>query len=165
MTEKMKALEKAAKEIEKVRDKYKPKAEKERAKIDNVYVTVKGEKCYSEDDINDWYAADYITRKECDKYIDKLNEKRETAGQQNNLTKSERVIKIFTNIVNNLYEEIASLKFLEEQEIKKQERWKIAQERGCSYEEWYQEEISRQSEEYERSKMDAESSKNRFTRQ
>ena len=76
MTEEIKAIKKVAKEIEKVRDKYKPKAEKERAKVDNIYVTVKGEKCYNEDDINDWYAADYITSKECDKYIDKLNKKK-----------------------------------------------------------------------------------------
>lgn len=155
MTEEIEALEKVTKEIEKARDKYKPKAEKERAKINDVYVKVKGEKCYSEDDINGWYAADYITGKECDKYIDKLNEKKEKAGQQNDLTNSERVIKIFTNIVNNLYEEIANLKYLEEQEIKRQERWKIAQEQGCSYEEWLnQEEISRQSEEYERRQLD-----------
>lgn len=155
MTEEIKAIKKVAKEIEKVRDKYKPKVEKERAKVDNIYVTVKGEKCYSEDDINDWYAADYITSKECDKYIDKLNKKREEkAGLQNDLTESERIVKIFTNIINNLYEEVFSLKHLEEQEIRKQERWKIAQEQGCSYEEWLnQEEISRQSEEYERRQL------------
>lgn len=155
MTEEIKAIKKVTKEIEKVRDKYKPKAEKERAKVDNIYVTVKGEKCYSEDDINDWYAADYITSKECDKYIDKLNKKREEkAGLQNDLTESERIVKIFTNIINNLYEEVFSLKHLEEQEIRKRERWKIAQEQGCSYEEWLnQEEISRQSEEYERRQL------------
>lgn len=155
MTEEIKAIKKVSKEIEKVRDKYKPKAEKERAKVDNIYVTVKGEKCYSEDDINDWYAADYITSKECDKYIDKLNKKREEkAGLQNDLTESERIVKIFTNIINNLYEEVFSLKHLEEQEIRKRERWKIAQEQGCSYEEWLnQEEISRQSEEYERRQL------------
>lgn len=155
MTEEIKAIKKVAKEIEKVRDKYKPKAEKERAKVDNIYVTVKGEKCYSEDDINDWYAADYITSKECDKYIDKLNKKREEkAGLQNDLTESERIVKIFTNIINNLYEEVFSLKHLEEQEIRKREHWKIAQEQGCSYEEWLnQEEISRQSEEYERRQL------------
>lgn len=155
MTEEIKAIKKVAKEIEKVRDKYKPKAEKERAKVDNIYVTVKGEKCYNEDNINDWYAADYITSKECDKYIDKLNKKREEkAGLQNDLTESERIVKIFTNIINNLYEEVFSLKHLEEQEIRKRERWKIAQEQGCSYEEWLnQEEISRQSEEYERRQL------------
>lgn len=155
MTEEIKAIKKVAKEIEKVRDKYKPKAEKERAKVDNIYVTVKGEKCYNEDNINDWYVADYITSKECDKYIDKLNKKREEkAGLQNDLTESERIVKIFTNIINNLYEEAFSLKYLEEQEIRKRERWKIAQEQGCSYEEWLnQEEISRQSEEYERRQL------------
>jgi len=40
---------------------------------------------------------------------------------------------------------------LEEQEQKKQERWEIAQKQGCSYAQWLElEEISRQSEEYER---------------
>lgn len=39
MTEEIKAIKKVAKEIEKVRDKYKPKAEKERAKVDNIYVS------------------------------------------------------------------------------------------------------------------------------
>lgn len=151
MSEEIKALENVINEIVKVREKYKIKAEKERAKINDIYVTIEGEKCYSEDDINSWYAADYITCKECDKYIDKLNKKKEKAGQHGNLTNSERVVKIFTNITDNLYEEIASLRHLEEQEIKKQERWKIAQEQGCSYAEWLnQEEISRQSEEYEK---------------
>ena len=151
MSEEIKALENVINEIVKIREKYKIKAKKERAKINDIYITIEGEKCYSEDDINSWYAADYITCKECDKYIDKLNKKKEEAGQHGNLTNSEKVVKIFTNITDNLYEEIASLRYLEEQEIKKQERWKIAQEQGCSYAEWLnQEEISRQSEEYEK---------------
>lgn len=73
MNEELKTLQTVADEIVKVRKKYIAKAEKERAKINDIYVTVCGEKCYTEQEINDWYANDYITIKQCDKFIEKLN--------------------------------------------------------------------------------------------
>lgn len=54
MSEEIKALENVINEIVKIREKYKIKAKKERAKINDIYITIEGEKCYSEDDINSW---------------------------------------------------------------------------------------------------------------
>lgn len=110
-----------------------------------------GEKCYTESEVNDWYASDYITCKQADKYIEKLNKKKATAGQTDALTKSERVCKIIDSIIDNVTLEIRELKIKQEQEQKKKERWEIAQAQGCSYKEFLElEEVSRQSEEYER---------------
>lgn len=151
MNEELKTLQTVADEIVKVRKKYIAKAEKERAKINDIYVTVCGEKCYTEQEINDWYANDYITIKQCDKFIEKLNYKKEKAGEKGNKTESEMIVNIFNNIVNNLYLEIKEIKLKEEQEKKRQERWEIVKQQGLSYNQWLDlEEVNRQSEEFER---------------
>ena len=145
------ALQTVRDECGKIKEKYKKKATKEREKVNDVYVMVCGEKCYTESEANDWYASDYITCKQADKYIEKLNKKKATAGQTDALTKSERVCKIIDSIIDNVTLEIRELKIKQEQEQKKKERWEIAQAQGCSYKEFLElEEVSRQSEEYER---------------
>lgn len=145
------ALETVRDEYKKIREKYKKKAVKEREKVNDVYVMVCGEKCYTNSEINDWYASDYITSEQSDKYIEKLNKKKATAGQTNLITKSERVCRILDNTIDNLTLEIRDIKIKEEQEKKKQERWEIAQAQGCSYKEFLElEEVSRLSEEYEK---------------
>ena len=139
------------KRVEEDQRKYQKKAAKEREKVNDVYVMVCGEKCYTEAEINDWYASDYITCEQSDNYIEKLNQKKARAGQTDMLTRSERVCRILDSAVNNLDLEIRDIKIREEQEQKKQERFKIAQAQGCSYQEFLElEEISRQSEEYEK---------------
>lgn len=151
MNVELKALQTVADEIVKVRKKYIAKAEKERAKINDIYVTVCGEKCYTEQEINDWYANDYITCKQCDKFIEKLNEKKEKAGAVDNKIESEMIVNIFNNIVNNLYLEIKDIRLKEELEIKRQERWEIAKKQGLSYNQWLElEDVSKQSEEFEK---------------
>ena len=70
------ALETIRKEIQKLRDKYQTKAEKEREKVNEIFVTIKGEKCYSNDDIFGWYEAGYINSRQYDKYRDKLEAKK-----------------------------------------------------------------------------------------
>lgn len=150
MSTELEALEIARAEVSKIREKYKLKADKERAKVNEVYILVQGEKCYSENDINEWYQSDYITEKQCDKYIEKLTKKLEQAGQTEFYTKSERVCQILNNTIENYTTEILEIKSKQEREQKRLERWKIAQAQGCSYTEWLnQEEVSRQSEEYE----------------
>lgn len=145
------ALQTVRGEYEKIKEKYMKKAIKEREKVNDVYVIVCGEKCYTESEINDWYASDYITCEQSDKYIEKLNKKKTAAGQTDMLTKSEMVCKILDNTIRNLTLEIRDIKIKEEQEKKKKERWEIAQAQGCSYREFLElEEVSRQSEEYER---------------
>lgn len=149
--EELKALETAREEITKIKVRYEKKATKEREKVNDVFVTVCGEKCYTESEINDWYANDYITCSQSDKYIERLQKKKQTAGQKGALTISERVCKILENSINNLTLEIRDIKIKQEQERKKQERWEIAQAQGCSYKEFLElEEVSRQSEEYEK---------------
>lgn len=58
---------------------------------------------------------------------------------------------MISNMLNNLSYELLDLKRKAEEDQKREERWKIAQAQGCSYQEWLdQEEVTRQSEEYER---------------
>lgn len=146
------ALEKVKVEYTKLRDKYQKKAIKEREKVNDVYVMVCGEKCYTESEINEWYACDYITCEQSDKFIEKLNKKKATAGEKNNsMTESEMVCNIIDNSISNLNQEIHDIKVKQKREAEKEERWKIAQAQGCSYKEFLDlEELSRRSEEYEK---------------
>lgn len=144
------ALKTAVKEMEKVRERYKRKAEKERKKIEDVYVTVLGEKCYTEEEIMEFYASDQITYAQCDRYLERLEKKEETAGDTSGKTKSERVCEILNDTIGELNYEIKNILLKEEKERKKQERWKRAWENGMSYQEWLDlEEVNAQSEEYE----------------
>lgn len=146
----LKALTTINNELNKIYNKYKTKAEKERAKVNDVYITIQGEKCYTEEEINAWIEADYISATQANKYIEKLEARQKKAGQEGALTKSECVCKMLENTIANYRMEIKDIEYKVEQELKRQERWKIAQAQGCSYSEWMDlEEISKQSEEYE----------------
>lgn len=150
MQSELTALETARAEVIKVKEKYQKRAEKERAKVNDVYVIIQGEKNYSEGDIMEWVASDYITSTQADKYIERLDKKKAQAGQKGAYTKSEQICRILENTINNYTMEIKDIKIRMEQEEKKQERWEIAKQQGCSYMEFLElEEISRQSEEYE----------------
>ena len=144
------ALQTVRDEYKKIREKYKKKAEKEREKVNDVYVIVCGEKCYTESEINDWFVNDYISCEQSDKYIEKLNKKKSIAGQTDMTTKSERVCRILDNTIDSLALEIRDIKIREELEQKKQERWKNAKVQGCSYKDFLELEESRRSEEYEK---------------
>lgn len=146
------ALEKVKVEYTKLRDKYQKKAIKEREKVNDVYVMVCGEKCYTESEINEWYACDYITCEQSNKFIEKLNKKKSTAGEKNNsMTESEMICRTIDNSISNLNQEIHDIKVKQKREAEKEERWKIAQAQGCSYKEFLDlEELSRRSEEYEK---------------
>lgn len=146
----LKPLKTTVQEIEKIRERYKRKAEKERKKLEDVYVTVLGEKCYTEEEIMEWYASDQMTSTQCDRYIERLEKKKVTAGDISGRTKSERVCEILSDIICNLNLEIKGILREKEREEQKQERWERAQENGMSYQEWLDlEEVNRQSEEYE----------------
>ena len=82
------ALQTVRDEYKKIKEKYQKNAIKVREKVNDIYVMVCGEKCYTESEVNDWYANDYITCEQSDKYIEKLNKKKATAGQVTMLTKS-----------------------------------------------------------------------------
>lgn len=104
------ALETIRKEIQKLRDKYQTKAEKEREKVNEIFVTIQGEKCYSNDDIFGWYEAGYINSRQYDKYRDKLEAKKNAAGEVDNKTKSEIIVQILSTMSRNLSAEIATIK-------------------------------------------------------
>ena len=148
----LQVLEKVKAEYTKLRDKYRKKAIKEREKVNDVYVMVCGEKCYTESEINEWYASDYITCEQSDKFIEKLNKKKATAGEKKNaMTESEMICNVIDNNISNLNQEIHDIKVKQKREAEKEERWKIAQAQGCSYREFLElEEVNRKSEEYEK---------------
>ena len=75
------ALKVLEKEYVRLIEKYEKLAVKEREKVNQVYVLVHGEKCFSEEDINAFIEADVITAEQSDQYIEKLNQKREIAGE------------------------------------------------------------------------------------
>lgn len=148
----LQVLETVKTEYIKLRDKYQKKAIKEREKVNDVYVMVCGEKCYIESEINEWYACDYITCEKSNKFIEKLNKKKATAGEmKNSMTESEMICIIIDNSISNLNQEVHDIKVKQKWEAEKEERWKIAQAQGCSYREFLElEEVNRRSEEYEK---------------
>lgn len=83
------ALKVLEKEYVRLIEKYEKLAVKEREKVNQVYVLVHGEKCFSEEDINAFIEADVITAEQSDQYIEKLNQKREIAGETMQQTRSE----------------------------------------------------------------------------
>lgn len=111
MEEKIIALETVRGEYEKLKEKYQKKAVREREKINDVYITVCGTKCYTEDDINELYEADFMSCVQSDNYIERLEKKKEAAGKmKDKLTKSELICKILTNDIADLNSEIFELK-------------------------------------------------------
>lgn len=97
------ALKVLEKEYVRLIEKYEKLAVKEREKVNQVYVLVHGEKCFSEEDINAFIEADVITAEQSDQYIEKLNQKREIAGETMQQTRSEAVC---AKDLANLYDEI-----------------------------------------------------------
>lgn len=104
------ALEKVKADILKLKEKYQAKAAREREKVNDVCVSIQGEKCYTEDDIFGWYEAGYINSNQYDKYRDKLRKKKETAGETDNMTKSEMICKILDNYIISLSINISEVK-------------------------------------------------------
>ena len=150
MNEELKALQKVFDELEKIYVKYQAKANKERVKVNDVYVIIKGEKCYTEQEVNELIEADVITANQADKYIEKLEAKKKKVGENNGMTASERICTIIFNLRTNINIEIGDIKKREQEKQDKAERWKVAQAQGCSYLQFLElEEINRKSEEYE----------------
>lgn len=100
------ALKVLEKEYVRLIEKYEKQAVKEREKVNQVYVLVHGEKCFSEDDINAFIEADVITAEQSNQYIAKLGKKREIAGETMQQTRSEAVCAILKKDLANLYDEI-----------------------------------------------------------
>lgn len=106
MNKDIKSLKQVIKELEKVRERLNKKAEKEKIKLTDVYVSVKGEKIHTEEELQELYECDVINSKQFDNYRDKLEIKREKAGNVGNKTVSEVSAKIVSNYIKNLQYEI-----------------------------------------------------------
>lgn len=138
-------------DIKKLKEKYEKKAEKERAKVNDVYIIIQGEKVYTEEEIMDWYAGDCITSTQADRYEEKLAEKRKKAGENNSQTKSEKVLEVLKTVIVNLEYEKGALIHQSEEKKARDERWERAKAQGMSYSQWLElEEILQRSEDYER---------------
>ena len=130
-------------ELNKIIAKYEKKAEKEQEKVNACYITIKGEKVHTVEEILEYYECDCITSKQCDSYTEKLENKiKAKAG--GTVTTSQRVVNYLKYIDSNIHEEIFSIK----DKIKRQEeleaRRKDAIEvRGLSFAEFEREELER----------------------
>lgn len=92
-------------QIEKLIEKYQKKAEKEKAKKKNAYVTYQGEKYYSESELQEAYACDVFTSSVYDRLVDRLNRARGNI-EEYELTPSEVLVIELSGIKNNLQFEI-----------------------------------------------------------
>ena len=140
MNEDIKVLEAILKEFLKLREKFEKKAKKERDKVNDIYVTVKGEKCYTEEELYGMYEADCINSEQYERYSKKLEDKKKRAGEVDTKTKSEKVIQILNKYINDLKSEISEEKQQIDDEAKRQERLREAQAKGLSYTEWIESE-------------------------
>lgn len=91
-----KGLEMLQRDLRKLQEKYLARAERKREKINDVYVTVQGEKCCTKEQIDDWYRYGGITMEQADRYIGRLEKKREKAGAAE-CTEYDHVCRILEN--------------------------------------------------------------------
>ncbi len=136
MQEELKALETVRSELSKLEEKYRQRADKERAKVNDVYITIQGEKCYTAAEIDEFIEADRISASQADRYIDRLRDKQAQAGQKGRLTQSERVLRILENLIKIQNTEISDLERRALLEQQKNERWEKAKAQGISREDW-----------------------------
>ena len=106
----LKALEEVQKSISKLREAAIKKADKEKEKDAAQFITIKGEKVYTEDDIFDFYAGDQITQDQSDRYAEKLEEKK-SRDRKNGKTLHEVVSNIYLSYLSNIAEEIEDIKY------------------------------------------------------
>lgn len=136
-------------EFIKIRDKYVPKAEKERQKVNDCFVTINGEKCYSIEEINEFYQYDYITESQCTKYISQLEKKQKISTSLDEKTKSEKVVSMFDCYIEGLAITISEQEKEEniarEYEARRHDAIDI---RGLSFKEFEAEEILRNEKEW-----------------
>ena len=87
----IKALELTIEALDTVIAKCQKKAEKERAKINKGYITYKGERYETEDDIFDAYACEVISSDTADRLVEKL-QKVKGVSDSNEMTESEKIV-------------------------------------------------------------------------
>ena len=130
----IKANELIAEAIDKIIEKYQKKADKERAKNRQVFVTYKGEKYYSESELMDAYSCDVFTDSTYDRLLDKLNNaKNDVSGDE--MTESEIMVFELSKHRNNLLHEVAVDKQQKERQSQIDDRMRELIAEGYSFRE------------------------------
>ena len=130
----IKANELIVEAIGKIIDKYQKKADKERAKIKQAFVTYKGEKYYSESELMDAYSCDVFTDSTYDRLLDKLNHAKNGISG-NEMTESEIMVFELSKHRNNLLHEIAVDKQQKERQSQIDDRMRKLTAEGYSFRE------------------------------
>lgn len=106
-----KTIEQIIKDMEKLQERYRKKAEKEREKRRKPYITVQGQKVYSQEELFDFWESGYITSSaRFDQYRDKLQAVLKPAEEQ---TPSEAMLEMLEKIIKGLHTEKS---FMEEEQ-------------------------------------------------
>ena len=130
----IKTNELIAEAIDKIIEKYQKKADKERAKVKQAFVTYKGEKYYSDNDLMEAYSCDVFTATTYDRLLDKLNKaKNGISGDE--MTESEIMVFELSKHKNNLLHEIAMDKQQKERQAQIDDRMRELVADGYSYRE------------------------------
>ena len=130
----IKANELIAEAIDKIIEKYQKKADKERAKIRQAFVTYKGEKYYSESELMEAYSCDVFTNSTYDRLLDKLNHaKNGISGDE--MTESEIMVFELSKHRNNLLHEVAVDKQQKERQAQVDDRMRELIAEGYSFRE------------------------------
>lgn len=130
----IKANELIIEAIEKLIEKYQKKADKERAKIKEAFITYKGDKYYTKNDILEAYGCGCFSEKVCDRLIEQLNNKM-CGTLDKSYTENELIIIDLNEHKNNLLREIADDKRVKEEQARKDKRIQELIAQGCSYKE------------------------------
>ena len=130
-TDEIKTNEIIAEAIDRLIEKYQKKADKERAKVESAYITYKGEKYYSEKELEDAYVCDIFTSSTYDRLLEKLNNAR---GQidKDAYTESEMLVVNLKQHKANLLYEIAQDKQHKERQASVDKRLKELVDEGYS---------------------------------
>lgn len=130
----IKANELIAEAIDKIIEKYQKKADKERAKIRQAFVTYKGEKYYSESELMDAYSCDVFTDSTYDRLLDKLNNAKNCVSGDE-MTESEIMVFELSKHRNNLLHEVAVDKQQKERQSQIDDRMRELIAEGYSFRE------------------------------
>lgn len=130
----IKANELIIEAIDKLIEKYQKKAKKERSKVEQASVTYKGVKYYSENELMDAYACDYISSATYDRLVDKLD-KAKSGVSKDEMTESELIMVSLNQHKNNLLSEIAYDKRAKEKQAEIDNRMRELIAEGYSYRE------------------------------
>lgn len=133
-TDEIKTNEIIAEAIDKLIEKYQKKADKERAKLKSVYITYKGERYYTESELQDAYACDVFTMATYDRLLDKLNNAKGNIDN-NEYTESEKLVINLKSHKSNLLYEIAQDRQLKEKQASTDKRIKELVDEGYSIKE------------------------------